>query len=112
MKQVRLQTSCTQRLPQSCPLMDSPNPRKTQSTVGTLLSIYTGPRQPVMSYYRFGKAKGSCHRGIESPTTGQVSPRKLRHQFQLMLLFQHYRRMHYGLLMLITYRCVKWLVFC
>jgi len=26
--------------------MDSPNPSKTQSTVGTVLSIYTAPRQP------------------------------------------------------------------
>ena len=41
-----LQTSCSQRLPQSYPLLDSPDPSKTQSTVGTVLSICTAPRQP------------------------------------------------------------------
>ncbi len=41
-----LQTSCSQRLPQSCPLLDSPDPSKTKSTVGTKLSICTAPCQP------------------------------------------------------------------
>jgi hypothetical protein len=31
------------------PLLDSPDPSKTQSTVGTVLSIYTAPRQPGQS---------------------------------------------------------------
>ncbi len=41
-----LQTSCSLRLPQCLPLMDSPDPDKTQSTAGTVLSIHTAPHQP------------------------------------------------------------------
>ena len=33
-----LQTSCRERLPSSCPLLDSPDPSKTQSIVDTVLS--------------------------------------------------------------------------
>jgi hypothetical protein len=38
-----LQTSCMQKLPKSYPLLDSPDPRSTQSTVGTVLNICTAP---------------------------------------------------------------------
>ncbi len=41
-----LQKNCNYRLPQSYPLLDSPDPSKTQSTVGTVLSICNAPRQP------------------------------------------------------------------
>ncbi len=41
-----LQTSCSKRLPQTHSLLDSPDPSKTQSNVGTVLSTYTAPRQP------------------------------------------------------------------
>ena len=37
---MRLQTSCRWILPLSCPLMDSADPSKTQSFVGTVLSTY------------------------------------------------------------------------
>jgi hypothetical protein len=33
------------------PLLDSPDPSKTQSIVGTVLSIYTAPRQPGTTRY-------------------------------------------------------------
>ena len=38
-----MQTSCTYRLAETYPLMDSHDPSKTQSTMGTVLSIYTNP---------------------------------------------------------------------
>jgi hypothetical protein len=34
------------RLPKSYPLLDSPDSIMTQPTMGTVLSIYTAPRQP------------------------------------------------------------------
>jgi hypothetical protein len=34
------------KAPSSCRLLDSPDPSKTQSTVGTVLSTYTASRQP------------------------------------------------------------------
>jgi hypothetical protein len=47
---VRLHTSCSNGLEEEAAdrvlLVDSPDPSKTQSTVGTVLSIYTAPRQP------------------------------------------------------------------
>ncbi len=39
---MRLQTSCTKRLP----LANSPDPSKTQPTLGMVLGINTGPSQP------------------------------------------------------------------
>jgi hypothetical protein len=41
------------------PLLDSPDPSKTQSTVGTVLSIYTAPasRGPYISYRPVEKVK-------------------------------------------------------
>ena len=39
-----------QRLPKSYPLLDSPDPSKTQRTVGTVLSIDVAPRQPEPNY--------------------------------------------------------------
>ncbi len=38
-----LQTSCRQRLPQSYPLLDSPDASETQSSVGNVLSILSPP---------------------------------------------------------------------
>ena len=38
-----LQTSCMQRLPKSYPLLDSPDPSSTQSTVGLVLNICAAP---------------------------------------------------------------------
>jgi hypothetical protein len=42
---VRLQTNCMYRLPESYPWLDLPDPSKTQSTVVTVLDIYTAFRQ-------------------------------------------------------------------
>jgi hypothetical protein len=43
-----LQKSCSSRLPQSDPFLDSPDPSKTQSTVGRVLNICSAPRHAVM----------------------------------------------------------------
>ncbi len=57
---VRLQTSCSKGCQIVYPL-DGPGPSKTQSTVGTLLSVCTAPRQPdsISSVYR-GWAADLC----------------------------------------------------
>ncbi len=52
-----LQTSCSEMLPQFYPSMDSPDPSKTQSTVGTMISFYTGPRQPGPHTYTLSSPK-------------------------------------------------------
>ena len=45
-----LQTSCSNRLPQSYHLFGLPDPSKTHSTVDMVLSIYTVSRQPEPIY--------------------------------------------------------------
>ena len=40
-----LQTAACKGLPKSCPLLNSPDSSKTQSSVGTLLHTFTTPRQ-------------------------------------------------------------------
>jgi hypothetical protein len=52
------------RLPESYPLLDSPDPSKTQSTVGTALSIYTAPRKlgPIC-LYRIQNVQSNCDEG-------------------------------------------------
>ncbi len=57
-----LQTSGTIWLPQSYPLLDSPDPSKTQSTAGTVLSVYTGPRQPGTRYSTHQISREPCKR--------------------------------------------------
>ena len=43
---VHLQTSCMEALPNSYHYLDSLDPSKEQSTLGTVLRVYMGPSQP------------------------------------------------------------------
>ncbi len=61
---VRLQTSCSEGCQNPYPLMDSPDPSETQSTVGTVLSIYTAPRQPGRKRY---KKQIKCCAQVKNP---------------------------------------------
>ena len=50
--EVRLQTSCMCRMPKVYPLLDSPDPSKTQSIIGTVLIIHTYQPPPARANLR------------------------------------------------------------